>query len=205
MCLLIKDHKKPDKNGDYPSRLVVPAKNFMAGFPHVGQHGIKKILDRNSVYYSRKTIVQASDLKQKLEKIDITRSGHTIASIDAKTMYPLVRFEHIKQAVDFFSRGISEEDKRTINRCLEMVKFGMANTIVTFKDEYWDYCGAVPVEHKELTIGGYESAFLQTSWPPTSLRTRRTFLRTQRTTESIVTMGSTSSKASSRSTRCVTG
>jgi hypothetical protein len=52
---LIKDHKKKDENGDYPSRLVVPAKNLTAGFPHVGQHGLRNILDKNMVDYERKT------------------------------------------------------------------------------------------------------------------------------------------------------
>ena len=48
--LLIKDHKKGrDKNGNYYTRLVVPAKNFTAAFPHVGQQGINKILDKNKV------------------------------------------------------------------------------------------------------------------------------------------------------------
>jgi hypothetical protein len=61
--LLVKDHKDKDSNGDYPTRLVVPAKNFTAGFPHVGQHGIRHILDRNEIDYSKKTIIQASDLK----------------------------------------------------------------------------------------------------------------------------------------------
>ena len=55
--LLIKDHKKGrDKNGNYYTRLVVPAKNFTTAFPHVGQQGIKKILDKNKVDYSRKSI-----------------------------------------------------------------------------------------------------------------------------------------------------
>ena len=39
--LVIKDHKEVNKTtGNYPPRLVVPAKNFTAGFPHVGQRGI---------------------------------------------------------------------------------------------------------------------------------------------------------------------
>ena len=45
--LLIKDHKEPDSNGNYPTRLVVPATNFTAAFPKVGYLGIKKILDDN--------------------------------------------------------------------------------------------------------------------------------------------------------------
>ena len=45
--LLVKDHKKKDKSGNYPTVLVEPSKNFTAGFPHVGQHGIKKMLEKN--------------------------------------------------------------------------------------------------------------------------------------------------------------
>jgi hypothetical protein len=59
---LIKNHKKKDENGNYLSRLVVPAKNRTAGFPHVGQYGLRNILDKNMVDYERKTIKQASDL-----------------------------------------------------------------------------------------------------------------------------------------------
>ena len=89
------------------------------------------------------------------------KTYNTIASIDAKALalYPSVKYDHIKRAVEFYSRGLPEEDINTIQRCLEMVKFGMANTIVTFEDQYWEYGGAVPVEYKGLTIGGFESAF----------------------------------------------
>ena len=41
-----------------------------------------------------------------------------------------------------------------------MIKFGMDNSIVTFKDRYRIYGGNCPVEEKGLTIGGFESAFL---------------------------------------------
>jgi hypothetical protein len=80
--LLVKDHKDKDENGDHPTRLVVPAKNFTADFPHVGQHGIRHILDRNEIDYSKKTIIQASHLKQKLEQLQIKHSECTIISFD---------------------------------------------------------------------------------------------------------------------------
>ena len=35
ICLLIKDHKKMDDSGNFPTRLVVPAKNFTVGSPHM--------------------------------------------------------------------------------------------------------------------------------------------------------------------------
>ena len=99
--LLIKDHK-PKKAGRHPSRLVVPAKNFTAAFPHVGQRGIKKILDRNNINYSKKTIIQASHLKEELEKLPIRKSTNTIFSIDAEKMYPSVKFIQIEKAVNYF-------------------------------------------------------------------------------------------------------
>ncbi len=156
---LIKDHKKKDENGDYPSRLVVPAKNLTAGFPHVGQHGLRNILDKNMVDYERKTIKQASDLKQDLEKLNIKRSNSTIVTVDIEAMYPSIQFIHVQKAVEYFLRDAPQEDKIKADRCLEMIKFGMANTIVTFAGKYYEY-GGMDVETKGLTIGGYESAFL---------------------------------------------
>ena len=39
--MLTKDHKDPDKNGDHKTRLVLPARNFTAGFSNVGHRGTK--------------------------------------------------------------------------------------------------------------------------------------------------------------------
>ena len=91
-------------------------------------------------------------------------------SIDAEKMYPSVKFELIRRAVDYFMQDASEEDKGIVGRCLEMVQFGMDNTFVTFEDQYWIYGGDLPVEEKGLTIGGYESAFLQIYQQPISFR-----------------------------------
>jgi hypothetical protein len=37
---LIKDHKKADSKGNFPTRLVVPANNFTSAFPKLGYLGI---------------------------------------------------------------------------------------------------------------------------------------------------------------------
>ena len=34
--LLIKDHKDPNDDGSYPTRLIVPETNFIAAFPKLG-------------------------------------------------------------------------------------------------------------------------------------------------------------------------
>jgi hypothetical protein len=90
---------------------VVPAKNFTAGFPHVGQHGIRNILNGNNIKFSKKTIIQASDLKEKLERLQIKRSNCTIISFDAECMYPSVKFIQIEKAVNYFLHEAPESER----------------------------------------------------------------------------------------------
>ena len=61
--LLIKDHKKPNKNGEFPKRLVITATNFTATFAKVGYLGLKEILNNHQVNYKKYTITQASQVK----------------------------------------------------------------------------------------------------------------------------------------------
>ena len=67
--LLIKDHKDKDENGNYPTRLVVPATNFTAAIPNLGYRGIRQIFDQEKVNYTRKTIIEAAHLKTELETL----------------------------------------------------------------------------------------------------------------------------------------
>ena len=41
-----------------------------------------------------------------------------------------------------------------------MIKFGMGNTLFTFKDKFYEYGGDCDPMKRGLTIGGYESAWL---------------------------------------------
>ncbi|MFZ9075453.1 MAG: hypothetical protein ACO2Z3_06590, partial [Flavobacteriaceae bacterium] len=92
-----KDHKKKNDDGDYPLRFIIPAINFTAAFPNLGYRGIKAILDSYNINYSRTTIVQASDLKEKLESFSIKKNETTIVSIDAVNMYPSIQFKMVKK------------------------------------------------------------------------------------------------------------
>ena len=75
-------------------------------------------------------------------------------------MYPSVKFLQIERAVlEYFLRDASIGDQALARKCLNLVKYGMNNTFITFGDQYWIYGGFLPVEDKGLTIGGYESAF----------------------------------------------
>jgi hypothetical protein len=83
---LIKDRKKASSTGEFPTRLVVPAQNFTSAFPKLGYLAIQWILDSNHVDFSKRTIVQASDLKEKLESLHICRDDVTIISLDMEAM-----------------------------------------------------------------------------------------------------------------------
>jgi hypothetical protein len=158
--LLIKDHKAMDERGNYPTRLIVPASNFTAAFPKAGYLGIRTIFDKNRIEYQKSTIIHASQLKSKLERMQLQKGEVTIASFDAVEMYPSIKFRLVEKAVEFFARDLDSDQKERIEACLEMVRFGMGNTLITFVDKYYEYGGEADVEEKGLTIGGFESAWL---------------------------------------------
>ena len=54
--ILIKYHKKLTRNGDFPTRLVIPATNSSATFVKMGYLGLKNMLEKNEVNYTRFTI-----------------------------------------------------------------------------------------------------------------------------------------------------
>jgi hypothetical protein len=78
--LLIKDQKEINNDGNHPTRLVVPATNFTAALSKLGYIGIKKIVDKAGIIYTKKTIRQASHLKTQIESLNIKaeRQAHNI-------------------------------------------------------------------------------------------------------------------------------
>ena len=53
-----------------------------------------------------------------------------------------------------------KKEKEKIGKCLDVIKFGMSNTLVSFTDKFYEYDGDLNEEERGLTIGGYESAWL---------------------------------------------
>ena len=96
-------------------------------------------LEKGKVNYSRDSIVQASDLKERLEELGVKREEVTIASVDAINMYPSIKLVTIRKAVRYFARKITKETKKTINLCLELIHFGMSFTLISFDGEYYEY------------------------------------------------------------------
>ena len=158
--ILVKDHKKKNSNGSYPTRLVVPATNFTAGFPKIGYLGIKNLFKKHKVEFGQRNIVQASDLKDKLEKFNINAGNATIVSVDAEAMYPSIKFQLIYDAVQYYAEAMPPETNKAISLCLDLIFFGMSNTLISFQDGFYLYDGDKKPEERGLTIGGYESAWL---------------------------------------------
>jgi hypothetical protein len=142
-------------------RLVVLATNFTAGFPKLGYMGIKSIFEEYNINFKMQMITKASSLKEKLEALGLKRGKCTITSVDAEVMYPSVKFDLIKKAVEYYARNITNENTiDKVNKCLDLIKFGMNTTLIQFCRVYYLYDVDKEVEDKGLTISGYKSAWL---------------------------------------------
>ena len=87
--LSMKDHKKPNEDRDFPTRIVIPATNFTSGFPKLGFSGIRNIFDENNINHMKKTMTQANNLKDELETLNVTKNNSTIiVSLDIVSFYP---------------------------------------------------------------------------------------------------------------------
>jgi hypothetical protein len=118
------------------------------------------IFDQNGIDFSRSTIIQASQLKATLEKLNIMKDKVTIISFDAVKMYLSIKYKFVKKAIRYFAKYLNVEIQGQIETCLKMIKFGMGNTLLIFVDKYYEYGGDLDLEDRGLTIGGYESAWL---------------------------------------------
>ena len=78
------------------------------------------------------------------------------------SMYPSIKFDLIRKAINHYSRSLNQSLKDTVLHvvCLDLIKVGMNTTILTFDGNYYLYDGDKKVEERGLTIGGYESAWL---------------------------------------------
>ena len=162
---MVKDHKDPDANGNFPTRLVIPATNFTASFSKLGYMGIKQVLDEHRVNYSKHTIVQSSDLKKKLESCKLKQEEVIFISLDIVTMYPLVRVKLIQKVLQHYAKDLPNTAKETVDLGMDIVQFGMKSTLIQFQGRYYVYKGAA--KDKELldkdvalVIRAYKLAFL---------------------------------------------
>eukprot|EP00957_Ditylum_brightwellii_P149256 11366643-Ditylum_brightwellii.AAC.1 len=133
--LLIKDHKDWKQDGDYPARSVIPATNFTATFSKIGYLIIKKVLGNAGIICNKHTIIQLSNLKEKLEKFNLTSDKVTVMSLDIEFMYPSIRVRLIKKALNFYTRNLSKEEKKRVQNGMKLIQHGMKSTLVGFRDK----------------------------------------------------------------------
>ena len=69
----------------------------MAIFEKIGHLGIKTILNDKNIAYSKDLIIMASDLKSKLEGMNIKKGKFSIISFDAIKMYPSITLGMVKK------------------------------------------------------------------------------------------------------------
>ena len=91
--------------------------------------------------YSRAPIVQSSDLRERLEELEVKRDEVTIASVDSINMYPSIKLSKIKNSVRFFARKLTAATNKIINLCLDLIPFGMSYTLIYFDGKYYEYHG----------------------------------------------------------------
>ena len=73
-------------------------------------------------------------MKEKIETLEVKKNEVTLAKLDTVAMYPSIQFLLVKKAVRFNSKELSKRDKEKIEKCLEVIGFGMKNTLVCFID-----------------------------------------------------------------------
>jgi hypothetical protein len=122
----------------------------------MGYLAIKRIFEDNNIPFMKRIIINASDLKQKLETLNLNSANSTIVSIDAEDYYPSVHFKLVRKAAEFYSSSLSIDNPHVIRRCLDMIAFGMSLTLFTFQDVYYEYDGAEDPDDRGLSIGAFE-------------------------------------------------
>eukprot|EP00957_Ditylum_brightwellii_P067600 5131298-Ditylum_brightwellii.AAC.1 len=79
-------------------------------------------------------------------------------------MYPSIRVHLIRKALTYHTKDLPIDARRKVWKCMALVKFGMKNTLIQFRDKYYKYRGAAGAsadkEDIGLAIGSFESAWL---------------------------------------------
>jgi hypothetical protein len=75
-------------------------------------------------------------------------------------MYPQCRFKAVSNVVKHYASILNPLKCKRVNKCLDILRFSMGNTIMSFQDKYYEYGIDSDPDRRGLTIGGFESAFL---------------------------------------------
>ena len=62
-----------------------------------------------------------------------------IVKLDIEAVYPSITYTLAAEAVCYFTRELSEEDKMRVKADLEMRKFSMSNCLINVGEDYFQY------------------------------------------------------------------
>ena len=116
---------------------MVPATNFTSGFASLRYRGIWAAFDRERFRIGQHNIVQASDLKSKLELLNISCNFNTVVSFNAVNIYLSITFAMVEHAVTYYARGFPRDMEALIRICLLFISYSMGHTLITFRGEYF--------------------------------------------------------------------
>jgi hypothetical protein len=121
---------------------------------------IEKSFQHANINFEKHTLKNSLALKRNFESMDLQRDNITIISLDIKDMYPQCRFKAVKAAIRHYSSRLPPLQQEKAKQCLDILEFSMGNTIVSFRDKYYEYGVDPDPNRRGLTIGSFESAFL---------------------------------------------
>eukprot|EP00957_Ditylum_brightwellii_P147585 11239990-Ditylum_brightwellii.AAC.1 len=64
-------------------------------------------------------------------------------SMDIVNMYPSCKLKLIKQAFHYYTSNLPRKHKKTIEKCIKMITFGMKTALICCCNEYFNYKGVV--------------------------------------------------------------
>jgi hypothetical protein len=158
--LSIKDHKPLQSNRQHPTNHIVSAHNITQCQSKLASNFFKRTFQCDGVTFDRNTLENFLNLKRKFEEDDVHQDNVTIISLDIKDMHPQCRFKALQDAVQHCMLWLPALDHEKIHCCLDILKFGMGNIIITFLDKYYEYGVEPDPDCHGLTIESFKQAIL---------------------------------------------
>ena len=151
----IKDHK-PIINGMYKVKLIIPYTNYLSGFSKLAYEELKKVFEVNNVQFNN-LLKDSYETKRFIGELT-GLVDCKLVSLDVKDIYPSISFNLIRQAIRYFMKNykFTKKDKKIVEACLEVLKFGMYNIFARNGEVYYKYTGK---KNCSLCIGAYEASW----------------------------------------------
>ena len=112
--------------GEFPTRLVITSTNVSATFAKVGYLGLKTHIGKEWDKLYNIHNFQASQVEEEWEILNWKINEVTIASIDAVSMYPSIKFPLVKKAILYFTINLPKSQQSNVNCAWNPLRLGWA-------------------------------------------------------------------------------